>query len=241
MNRALLIGLLVTIGACSATPPLGAPGTVSGAGGVLLQPGWRSTVLVERTDSIVLTLPSGDRQLQYSRRTTGLTVTIGSHGEVGVHVDSTRSVPADGVAAPDLSGLARVLLPRLPEAGARPNATWRDSATETVPADIFKFKVTERRTATWSTGAITDHTMPVRVSEDFEQLGNGLQDARRVSITANGRRTGSYYARDDGRILRATLRDSSAMSIGIPDAKQVLSGTRLTRTEIRFIPQGAER
>lgn len=267
MKHALLLGLLVIMGACSSPSPAIAPAPVGAAAGLRMRDNWRSTVVVQRDDSIVLTMPTGVHQLQRYHRVAGFTVAVGLGGNVSIRLDSLRTQPASATDiaaangatwtgrlgdpsigalraaggnndATELTSVVRHLLPRLPAAGAMPKATWRDSATGATSTDVFK--VTERRTATWSTGTIggpaSQRALPIQLSEDFEQVGDGSQDYRRITITSQGRRSGTYYLDISGRIRGAELTDSSAMSIGVPELKEVMSGTRVTRTEIRFIP-----
>jgi hypothetical protein len=60
-------------------------------------------------------------------------------------------------------------------------------------------------------------------------------------MTAQGRRSGIYYVSTTGEIRSAELTDSAAVSIGVPATRQLMSGLRFTRTDIRFISSGAER
>lgn len=267
MKRARLLTLLVTVGACSSSPPKTAVAPAPNAGaGLTVRGNWRSTVIVERQDSILLVLPSGAHQLQHFHRIAGLTLSVGGDGVVSVRVDSLRTVPTSAAdtgavgavwtgrlgdpaidalrpaagsrAVGELTSIVRHLLPRLPPRGATPPATWRDSATGPTSTDVFK--VTERRTAAWSTGRVSGTTVPIRVAEEFEQIGAGSQDYRRITVTSQGRRSGTYYLLPSGKIVRAELIDSSAVSIGVPANKEVMSGTRVTRTAIRFIPLRGE-
>jgi hypothetical protein len=147
--------------------------------------------------------------------------------------------PASGnAAAAELTAVVRALLPRLPAPGALPRSGWTDSATGTTSSDMFT--VTERRTASWSAGSTSKSAdgdvTPIQLREDFEQSGEGSRDGRSMTLTAQGRRTGTYYVRSDGRVTRAQLADSSALSIGIPQTHELMSGTRHSHTVVRFSP-----
>jgi len=208
-----------------------------------LREDWRSNVVVDRVDSILLTMPSGDHQLQHYRRIAAFSFVVDPSGGVTIRLDSLRTIPAApidsdllvgatwtgrledlSVSALHLSGksganaltpLVKSLLPRLPSGGARPRSGWSDSATGRSWTDIFS--VSERRTAQWSAGSLsrgdTGQFLPVKLTEAFEQIGEGS----------------------------AELSDSAAVSIGVPATRQVMSGVRFTRTDIRFITPGAER
>lgn len=234
-----------------------------------LRNGWQSTVVVDRSDSIMLTMPSGDHQVQRYRRQAGFTLSVDRDGAVLVRLDSLRTggvadsdnlvgstwsgeLDDPGVSQLHLSGksaanaltpLVRSLLPRLPAGGAAPRAAWNDSGSGRSWSDIFT--VSERRTAKWSAGAVSGHdssaVVPVRLSEEFEQIGDGTQDGRKLTMTAQGGRSGTYYVTSGGIVRHAELRDSAAVSVGVPETRQVMSGVRFTRTEIRFISPSADR
>jgi len=57
-----------------------------------------------------------------------------------------------------------------------------------------------------------------------------------MTYTSQGSRSDIYYVKTDGTISSATLVDSVAMTIGFPGSKEVVSGTRVSRTAISFIP-----
>jgi hypothetical protein len=258
--------LMAALAACSSSPPPAPPrpAPAANARGIRLRENWRATVIVDRDDSIVLTMPTGAHQLQHFRRVAGLTLVLTPNGEATLRLDSMRTMPASafdgpvpvgaewsgragdaaidalrvrsgGTAAAELTPLVRGVLPRLPASGAEPRTTWTDTGTGGTRSDIFNLN--ERRTAKWSAGVINGGTTPIRVSEEFEQLGNGSShDGQKLTMTSQGRRTGTYYVYSDGRIALASLLDSAAVSIGVPQTRQVMSGTRYVRTEIRFIP-----
>lgn len=263
----LIAGLVV---ACSHQPPANEPAPAGGPrpSGISLQDGWHATVLVQRNDSIILTLPSGDRQLQRFERNAGFTMMMDGDGRVSLRLDSltfrprtgnrqeatpvgatwtgragdahvnAMHVTGGGDPAAALTAVVRNLLPRLPIGGVRARMMWADSSTGDVRVDIFK--ASEHRTATWSSGALSQRAgagvLPVLVREDFEQLGDGQQGGRKITMTSQGRRSGTYYLTTDGRVSGAQLDDSVAMLISIPDTKQVIPTMRYARTTVRFIP-----
>jgi hypothetical protein len=234
--------------------------------GISLRDGWHATVLVQRDDSIILTLPSGDRQLQRFERRAGFTLTMDGDGRVSLRLDSLISKPKSGnpAAIPvgatwsgrasdahvdamrvsgggdpaaELTAVVRGLLPRLPEGGVRARMSWVDSSTGDVRVDIFR--ASEHRMASWSAGTLSEragsNVLPVLVREDFEQLGDGMQGGRKLTMTSQGRRSGTYYVTPDGRVSGAELADSVAMLISLPDRRQVVPTMRYARTSVRFL------
>jgi hypothetical protein len=265
--------VLVLVAGCAHRPPSTEPVPAGGhaTNGIRFQDGWHATVLVQRDDSIILTLPSGDKQLQRFDRRAGFTLAMDGDGSVSLRLDSLTLRPRTGTApavpmgvtwtgrasdahvdalrvsgggdpAAELTAVVRSLLPRLPAGGVHARMRWADSSTGNVRVDIFK--ASEHRTAAWSSGAISDRpggrVLPVLVREDFEQLGDGQQDGRRLTMTSQGRRSGTYYLTSDGRVSGAQLDDSVAMLISIPATKQVVPTMRYGRTTVRFIPLGRD-
>jgi len=234
MERTLLLGMLVTVGACANLPPNATPDPRPVAT-IGLRAGWQSTVIAERVDSISLTLPSGERQLQHSAQRAAFTLTVAANGVVTAHLDSTTSTPPDsGDGAPDVLALSRRLAPHLPARGAEPQSNWADSASEMARTGVFTVK--ERRTVRWSAGLQRDRMVPVKARDDFEQVGGGQRYSTPMTYTSQGSRSDIYYVKTDGTISSATLVDSVAMTIGFPGSKEVVSGTRVSRTAISFIP-----
>jgi len=224
-------------------------------------------VIVDRDDSIILTLPSGDRQLQHFDRRAAFTLVMDGDGRVSIRLDSltfrpqgvndagiaagarwagqatdarvnAMRVTEGGGPAAELTAVVRSLLPRLPVGGVRAQMNWADSASGSVRVDIFT--VNERRTAEWSSGSLSNRSgskvLAVRVREDFEQLGDGSQGGHKMTMTSQGRRSGTYYVTTDGRVSSATMDDSVAVLISIPAMKQVVPTMRYARTFVRFMP-----
>ena len=234
MERTLLLGILVMVGACANEPPKTEP-AAGPAGAIRLRAGWKSTVIAERVDSIALMLPSGVRQLQHSAQRASFTVTVAANGKVTARLDSTTSTPPDsGDGAPDILALGRRLVPSIPGRGIEPRSKWVDSASETARTGVFTVK--ERRTVGWSAGAERGQTVPVRSREDFEQVGGGKRYSAQMTYTSNGSRSDTYYVKTDGTVTAATLVDSVTMTIGFPGSREVVSGVRVSRTQVRFVP-----
>jgi hypothetical protein len=107
------------------------------------------------------------------------------------------------------------------------------------------FSANERRTAAWTAGSLSvrsgGQVIPVRLREDFEQLGDGQQSGRRMTMTSQGRRSGTYYVTQNGQVSSARLDDSVAMLISIPSSKQVVPTIRYGRTVVRFVPVNDDR
>lgn len=237
---------------------------------IALQSDWHATAHLERTDSIVLTLPSGDHQLQRYTRRAVFAIDIAPDGHVLVRLDSLVTTPpeqghADPIGAiwtDDLSDsridrlhleqggdpasritrMVRDLLPTLPSGGAQSNTTWSDSSAGSVRVDVFN--ANERRTDTWVAGALTQHdggaVLPVRMHESFEQLGDGSESGTKMTMTAQGRRTAVYYVSRAGRLTSAEVNDSVSMLISIPSNRQVVPTQRFARTLVRYTTTGAD-
>ena len=137
----------------------------------------------------------------------------------------------------DLAPTVLTFLPPVPFAGAAVGATWRDSVRGSSQVEVFR--VNEQRTRTWTVGERADRSglpvHPVRVREEFEQVGRGSQAGREMTMTAQGKRSGTYYLTLDGRIDGATFDDSVARLITIPASKQTIPTMQYSRTTLRFV------
>lgn len=168
--------------ACAGAPPVAPPVRPIGDPAISLRENWHATVLVERDDSIILMLPSGDRQLQQFHRSAVFTLSVAGDGTVSLRLDSLAVLPpqdgasaipilaawtgraddprvnalrvsAGGDPADELTALVRNLLPRFPVGGGHAQTKWSDSATGNVRVDIFT--ANERRVATWTAGTLS--------------------------------------------------------------------------------------
>lgn len=137
----------------------------------------------------------------------------------------------------DLTAAVRSLLPPVPFAGIGVGRSWKDTLSGSVQVEVFRTQ--EQRVRSWFAGDRVDRNgiavYPVRVREDFEQLGRGSQAGREMNMTAQGSRVGYYYMTIDGRVDGASLQDSVAQFITIPAMKQTIPTMRYTRTTLRYL------
>ena len=138
--------------------------------------------------------------------------------------------------AEEMSTLVQAFLPRLAAATVRPGASWSDSSSGPVRVDIFR--ATEERNSRWSSGEHTTRdglpVMPIRLRENYEQLGRGSQSGRQLTMTAQGRRIATYYLTLDGRVDAAVMQDSVAKFITIAETRQSIPTMQYGRTSITF-------
>lgn len=136
----------------------------------------------------------------------------------------------------DIANVVRAFLPRLPDGRAVPGARWADSSEGAVRVEIFR--ANEHRITEWSTDQRTERdgipVIAVRSREEYEQLGRGNQAGREMTMTAQGRRTATYYLTLDGRIDTATLQDSVAKFITIADTRQSIPTMQFARTTLEY-------
>ena len=136
----------------------------------------------------------------------------------------------------DLTSMVRSLIPPVPFGGVPVGQSWKDTSSGAVKVGVFQ--VNERRVRSWAAGERTERNglgvYPVRVREEFEQLGRGTQAGREMTLTAQGSRTGNYYVTIDGRVDGAALLDSVAQFITIPATRQTIPTMRYSRTTLRF-------
>lgn len=143
----------------------------------------------------------------------------------------------------EMGNAVRAMLPRIPRAGIRPGSTWSDTTTGTIRVDIFR--TDDRRITRWSAGERTTreglNVLPVRMREEFEQLGRGMQSGRELTMTAQGSGIAVYYLTPDGRIDGASFSDSASKLITIPVTRQSIPTIHFTRTVLRFLPPRDDR
>lgn len=185
MTTSLLsrIAVLVFLGACASNSPSAGPEPVVRGGAtdpadrvMLARTRWQSSALLTRSDSVVLTLPSGDRQVQRMSRRARFSIQVDDNGGVRVQLDSITFTPAvadrardvvgtvwqgrlsseglgdlrasrSGPLVDDLTGVVRELFPALPTAGVSTGATWSDTTTGERKVEIFKAE--EIRVSEW--------------------------------------------------------------------------------------------
>lgn len=157
---------------------------------------------------------------------------VNSNGRVD-GLQASRGTPL----AEEIGNAVRTMLPRLVSGMVRPNQSWSDSSSGPIRVDIFR--ATEQRSSRWSSAERTTRdgitVIPVRLREDFEQLGRGSQSGRQMTMTAQGRRTGTYYLTLDGRVDGAILQDSVAKLITIPESRQSIPTMQHSRTVLRYL------
>ncbi len=136
----------------------------------------------------------------------------------------------------DIGNVVRAFLPRIPGGRFEPGARWTDTTAGAVRVEIFT--ATEQRTSEWNGGQQTERNgIPVialRAREEYEQLGRGNQAGRELTMTAQGRRTSTYYMTLDGRVDTATLQDSVAKFITIAETRQSIPTMQFARTAIDY-------
>ncbi|HEY4320499.1 MAG TPA: hypothetical protein VGM77_04900 [Gemmatimonadales bacterium] len=232
---------------------------------VAVRAGWRATVDVAREDSIILTLPTGDRQLQRFTRHGVFALDVDSTGRVALQLESLTVTPPQtnashrptdaswtseigtsqieafkvdrgGDDAAALLAVVRNLLPRIPAPGVARQAAWQDSANGTVRVDIFDAQ--EHRIGSWVAEPAVQRDggreTPVQVHETFEQIGDGSEGGMKITMTSQGKRSGTYYVSSNGKVVSAQLADSVSMLISVPSRQQVVPTTRFSRTTVRF-------
>jgi hypothetical protein len=265
-----LMAAVTGVAGCHSAPPAPprpetAPGAAPARGPerVALRGGWNATLRYRRQDSIILALPSGDRQVQQLGSTARFTLNLGAGSTVSVRLDSLGfTPPVTGTAAvagviwsgrltgsrvgdlttsrtgpliADLGPAVEGLFPRLPVGGVEAGMRWTDSATVSRQVDIFS--TIEDRHAQWAAGqpVMRDglRVLPLTVREVVEQRGEGTQGGRTMRMTAQGIRSSTYYLTMDGRLDGLVQRDSIAMLISIPSARQVVPTVRIGRVEVK--------
>lgn len=144
---------------------------------VLVATGYSGSALLERSDSIILALPNGGRQVQRLSRRARFAVTVSERGEVRVRLDSLVFRPSAGGSERDavgtswsgrltVAGLSEVrsdrrspvvaeltqavrdLFPALPRSGVSTGDSWTDTTTGRRQVEIFE--ANDERIANWS-------------------------------------------------------------------------------------------
>ncbi len=173
---------MILLAACGGSPaattrptPVATP-PVRTTGGVALTRAWQSQVLLDRRDSLVLTLPNGTKQVQRIGRLALFDLTIDGNA-LSARLDSLVLVPAEpavaraalgtiwngrigaygrmenltasrgGILVEELTTAVAALLPSLPRGGAKAGENWADSGKRTIRVEIFRTE--ESRTSRW--------------------------------------------------------------------------------------------
>ena len=187
-HHALLLAGLLGAAACSkSTPPVTRPAprdaTPARPAATRLTTQWQSRVLLEQRDSLVLTLPTGSKQVQRLGRQARFSLTV-ANGNFTVRLDSLRLAPASeevsreavgatwtgklgafgrleamsaskgGILVEELTTVVAALLPTLPRGGASAGEVWADTTNRTIRVEIFR--ADDRRIARWRANTATE-------------------------------------------------------------------------------------
>lgn len=272
-HRLLLLAACAALSACAASAPP-PPSTTSGpvAEGdrllpaVTLAPAWRAIAVMERRDSITVTLATGARQSQVLAQRARFSVEM-AQDRVRIRLDSIAVTPVSGPgvgevigvtwSAPvrsgrignlvpnrhtpivdDLTPALQAVFPLLPAEGVRPGMTWVD--TTSGKRRVQAFEVGDQRTSEWRTSPRTNRNgmpvQPVTVTEHFEQMGEATPGGQRMTMTAQGERSSTYYITVAGRLQGVVHRDSVAMLISIPSRRETIPTMQRISTIVRFLP-----
>lgn len=271
--RSLALAALVVAPACSSGPPPESAPTPSRAvptgesapARVSLALGYTATALLDRNDSIVLTLPDGSRQVQRMGRHARFRIEVSRNGDVRIRLDSLALRPAAGGSAreatgtewrgrlspagieelranrssgliADIGSAVRAFFPELPSGGVAPGQRWADTTEGTRHVEIFEAQ--ERRTSNWAAGQRSPRqgvtVQPLRVTERYEQLGDGEQAGREMRMSAQGSRSATYYLTMTGLVDALVESDSASRLITIPSTRQAVPTTQVTKTTVMF-------
>lgn len=179
-----------------------------------------------RLDSLAFTPPLG-------QAATGATGTTwrGSMGPDGI--EDLRPDRRSGITE-ELTPALEELLPTFPRQGARTGDRWSDTTSTRRRVEIFDAS-DQRRTA-WQMDSATIlegiEVHPLRVTERYEQLGEGDQAGRKMRMSAQGVRTATYYLTRTGLVDRIVQVDSASRLITIPDTRQAIPTTQVVRTTV---------
>jgi hypothetical protein len=256
---------LAAITACAGSPPPKAAPRPNGsrATGVLMSQEWGAHVELVRSDSIVLSLPGGQHQLQQLSRRASFTLTVGPRSAITLRLDSLTMVPAPGKASIPMVGTiwtGRMLgnrvewqstagagpviedlttdigefFPRLPEGGVVAGSSWTDTSTTKGRVDIFE--ATQRFVTHWSSAPAAGGGKGVAVlaASDLEQSGKGSESGVDMTMTGQGSRSTTYNLLENGQIDRISRKDSMNVMISIPASHQLVPTVRFIRSQVAF-------
>ncbi len=136
----------------------------------------------------------------------------------------------------ELTGTLQGIFPLMPQGGVRPGMIWAD--TSYADRRVQAFVAKDRRVGEWAAGTRTMRNgievQPVTALQQFEQIGDAQTGGQQMKMTAQGRRTSTYYLTIGGRIEMVTHQDSVAMLITIPARRETIPTMQQIRTTIRF-------
>ncbi len=231
---------------------------------VMLSVGYSGIAEVERRDSIILTLPDGGRQLQRLGRSARFSYSLSERGELRVRLDSLRLQPSAGREAEligttwtgrltaegitdvranrrhpligELGVLVSELFPAIPRSGISSGDVWADTTRSKRQVEIFE--ADDDRITNWSVGRRTTRqgvlVLPVTATATYQQQGEGEQAGREMRMTADGRRSTTYYVTIPGRLDAIVATDTANRLITIPASRQAVPTTQIVRTRVRF-------
>ncbi len=158
------------------------------------------------------------------------TARLGSEGETTDLTPNRRTGMTD-----DLSAVFRLLLPPIPPRGLSAGMRW--SAPLARQANVHVFGVTESGESAWEVGAAMRdgplNLLPIALRESYEQIGNGTQAGRTMTMTAQGVRRAAWQVRLDGLVDRAEIRDSSVNLITIQGTRQAVPAVEIRNTRLQ--------
>ncbi|HEU4569304.1 MAG TPA: hypothetical protein VFS07_01895 [Gemmatimonadales bacterium] len=272
MTRIHLPALCLALAACAGAPAATGPGPapVRRAHGPLAPlrygPGGPWGYRLTRQDTMYVTLPNGDRQIQVLDRmlTFRWNVTAGAGGgELVITVDSvrlgglpdalrraledsTRGAVLRGPLAADGRGMALSVAPDNPVTQASAaTVTWLLPALPGVTAaDTLGVTDTLRGTTRFNVVDAAEVTVRQQraVAADSAWLVTAEATLTRdgvspdLTLTGSGARWGTTLVEPDGRILAASGRDSVAMSITVPSMGQQFSILQFTTYQLTPLP-----
>lgn len=231
-----------------------------------LSRGYGATAIVQRRDSIVLALPDGGRQLQQLSRDARFSFSVSDRGELRVRLDSLRLRPSGGresevigttwtgrlgpsgvtdlranrrgALVGELTVMVASLFPAIPQSGVASGDIWADTTRSRRQVEIFE--ASDDRITNWSVGRRTTRDgvlmLPITATENYQQLGEGEQAGREMRMSADGRRSTTYYVTVLGRVDRIISSDSANRLITIPASRQAVPTTQIVRIRVEFRP-----
>lgn len=272
MMRIHLPALCLALAACGGAPVAAGPGPapVRRPHGPLAAlrygPGGPWAYRLTRQDTMYVTLPNGDKQIQVLDRTLTFrwSVTAGAGGgELVITVDSvrlgglpealrhaledsTRGAVLRGALAADGRGLALAVAPDNPVTQASAaTVTWLLPALPAMAAgDTLGVTDTLRGTTRFNVVDAAEVTVRQQRAVPADSAWMVIAEATvtrdgvspDLTLTGSGARWGSTLVAPDGRILGASGRDSVAMSITVPSMGQQFSILQFTTYQLTPLP-----
>ncbi|HRP06843.1 MAG TPA: hypothetical protein PLL69_00010 [Gemmatimonadales bacterium] len=128
------------------------------------------------------------------------------------------------------------LFPAVPAGGVVAGESWADTTKSKRQVEIFE--ASDERTSSWNAGRRTTRdrilVQPISSVEIYQQLGSGEQADREMRMSAEGRRSATYYLTLTGRPDAIVSVDSATRLITIPSTRQAIPTTQVARTRVEF-------